>query len=523
MAKKKKAAHKDSIIVEPIAETVETVTSVEEKIEEIAPEVEAQIKEEVAPVKVKISGEAKDITMAALFNTIALKENATLELGKIYHQKTDLAITGKDGELIKITGLMIKEEFARVISFVGDYRPLVAADGHIVRVAGEEVKVEDLLAGQKLDTVTGTREIESVVEGGVVRVYDLQVDDSEHLYSDASGLIHHNTYDVTKTLKTEGLSEGSGYKYLKGKGTTTALFATLHKNSRIVDGKTQVIVFDDYDSVLEDKDALNFFKAALDSNSPRIVTNDVASPNYFKPSEILALSDWTDPVFGDTHAGDFPDQNNKIYKALEEGCSGDELIDAFEAEGWGDKGANLADDKWAAKKSQKKLEKKLTELLGSKLKPGIIALYFNHETEEDVKMKCYEAISSVILKPLIPSSFVFDNKAIFITNLNLDNPYIKPLLSRSGRMEINLNATELVDRIKMINDGGGFKEFCDRYEVNAKKINVVISAFEKKRDLDPDSESGALNIRAFTNALGVMGMDKHIKGDPDVFANRYFG
>lgn len=87
------------------------------------------------------------------------------------------------------------------------------------------------------------------------------------------------TYTVVKTLKGEGLKDYSlldglveGTKLtnkfvtIKGYSTAKGLFRFLYENN------DAVIIFDDCDSVLKDKDALNILKGALDSYDRRIIT-----------------------------------------------------------------------------------------------------------------------------------------------------------------------------------------------------------------------------------------------------------
>jgi hypothetical protein len=73
------------------------------------------------------------------------------------------------------------------------------------------------------------------------------------------------THSVTKTIEENGLSE-SDYVFFKGYSTARGLYNTLFDNN----GK--LIVFDDCDSVLEDKVAINILKSALDSYERRTIS-----------------------------------------------------------------------------------------------------------------------------------------------------------------------------------------------------------------------------------------------------------
>jgi len=73
------------------------------------------------------------------------------------------------------------------------------------------------------------------------------------------------THSVTETIKGEGLFTDD-YVFFKGYSTARGLYNTLYDNN----GK--LIIFDDCDSVLEDKVAVNILKSALDSYETRKIS-----------------------------------------------------------------------------------------------------------------------------------------------------------------------------------------------------------------------------------------------------------
>ena len=73
------------------------------------------------------------------------------------------------------------------------------------------------------------------------------------------------TYSVLETIG-ESFLEKSGWVQFKGFSTARGLYNTLFDNN----GK--LIVFDDCDSILEDKVALNILKSALDSYDTRTIS-----------------------------------------------------------------------------------------------------------------------------------------------------------------------------------------------------------------------------------------------------------
>ena len=73
------------------------------------------------------------------------------------------------------------------------------------------------------------------------------------------------THSVTATIKDNDVDE-SNFMFIKGYSTARGLYNTLYDNN----GK--LIVFDDCDSVLEDRVALNILKSALDSYEKRTIS-----------------------------------------------------------------------------------------------------------------------------------------------------------------------------------------------------------------------------------------------------------
>jgi hypothetical protein len=73
------------------------------------------------------------------------------------------------------------------------------------------------------------------------------------------------THSVTETIKSNDLSEDK-YIFFKGYSTARGLYNTLYDNN------DKLIIFDDCDSVLDDKVALNILKSALDSYETRTIS-----------------------------------------------------------------------------------------------------------------------------------------------------------------------------------------------------------------------------------------------------------
>lgn len=73
------------------------------------------------------------------------------------------------------------------------------------------------------------------------------------------------TYTVTKSIEKEE-KNNDNFVFFKGYSTARGLYNTLYDNN------DKLIVFDDCDSVLEDKNAINILKSALDSYDKREIS-----------------------------------------------------------------------------------------------------------------------------------------------------------------------------------------------------------------------------------------------------------
>lgn len=98
------------------------------------------------------------------------------------------------------------------------------------------------------------------------------------------------THSVTQAIKNTDMTD-SDYVFFKGYSTARGLYNTLFDNN----GK--LIIFDDCDSVLEDKVALNILKSALDSYETRTISwmakmnkNDVYPQQFNFTGRIIFIS-----------------------------------------------------------------------------------------------------------------------------------------------------------------------------------------------------------------------------------------
>ena len=98
------------------------------------------------------------------------------------------------------------------------------------------------------------------------------------------------TYTVRKCLEIKRRLENEDWIHIKGFSTARGLFRTLYENS------DKLVVFDDCDSILDDKIAVNILKSALDSYDERTIhwitrTVDESLPDSFEfTGEIIFIS-----------------------------------------------------------------------------------------------------------------------------------------------------------------------------------------------------------------------------------------
>ena len=98
------------------------------------------------------------------------------------------------------------------------------------------------------------------------------------------------THSVNQAIDVTGL-QGCEYIFIKGYSTARGLYNTLYDNS------DKLIIFDDCDSVLEDRVAVNILKSALDSYETRTISwmakmnkNDVYPQQFNFTGRIIFIS-----------------------------------------------------------------------------------------------------------------------------------------------------------------------------------------------------------------------------------------
>jgi hypothetical protein len=113
-------------------------------------------------------------------------------------------------------------------------------------------------------TIVECKEIDSVP------VRCITVDSTSHLFLCSRSYVPtHNTFVVMQTIRELGLKAGRDYVVKKGYITTNSMYRTL------IERVNGLVIFDDCDSVVEEKAAVNMLKGALDTDPVREISYDV--------------------------------------------------------------------------------------------------------------------------------------------------------------------------------------------------------------------------------------------------------
>ena len=203
-------------------------------------------------------------------------------------------IPNADNNFVDINGLIIKRDDLYETKF-DNGKTLKSAAGHLISVEPFH-EPENCLTRYTKDWEPGddipylqTRCISNKKIEENATVYGISVVDDKHLYKDADGMIHHNTYTVRKVV--EQYIGGSGKRLTYSAGamsasiTTVAPFFFYHKNN-------EIIILDDNDKIMMkscDQGVQNFMKAVLD---PSALKKPVTiTPKYVTMSQ-AALDDY---------------------------------------------------------------------------------------------------------------------------------------------------------------------------------------------------------------------------------------
>jgi len=212
----------------------------------------------------------RQMNFKEIFDTISEKEGHIFKVDEMYSPKTKFKIKDENGEFQEISGMIIKEyEVLKITTETGKVVEVAKAHGILTErgmTDTSEIKVEDVLVNRN-----GNEKIVEIEELPKQVVYDIAINTDNHLYSDAYGFVHHNTFHVSKALK-EMYGDPKGpdakWKHFKGlKGTALGLYRILYQYR-----KNMTIVFDDSDGFLNDRDCINMLKSAMDTDTMREIS-----------------------------------------------------------------------------------------------------------------------------------------------------------------------------------------------------------------------------------------------------------
>ena len=212
-----------------------------------------------------------NIRIDDLYNFIAMKVKQTPKNDEFIDVPFNLELKGKDG-WEKCSAFIKKQaETYKITTEKG--RVFEGADKHILMLnpeTDEGIYMEHCDVGTEIPYISDRVALVNSDVGELKDVYSPSMDVS-HIYYDAQGFAHHNTYSVKKCVKelwdsSPLKAQGWTYKYQKGSiGTSIApITAWLYENR-----DRKVCVLDDADAFLavKDNDAMNMFKAALNTEN----------------------------------------------------------------------------------------------------------------------------------------------------------------------------------------------------------------------------------------------------------------
>jgi hypothetical protein len=349
------------------------------------------------------------------------------------------------------------------------------------------------------------------------------------------------TFGIEQIIAKEGLKKGVDFIANTGAVSPSVAFKSLY-DMRF----GGLLLFDDCDDFLNDSAGQNIIKGALDSKEVREITWGKATPGLFKvlnsmyidASEYEALIPNIYMEDGSTRPSTKQITHNKqMINAAKKSRVIDETNEHYQAlmygqQWWFDhyftvtEGETPKDTIYVHNNKDRMSKVQL---------PGDTALYnkFNNLAEGGAmtapQMKAF--IKNLKIDPgsKQPDTFLFDGRMIFVSNMDLakavKSPHIAAITSRGAGIAVNLDAADLVARIEMINEGGGFDKVKNKAALTDEGLELILEDFRRSRDENPADMSGALNIRAFNNAVIAQGSAEifGLKSDAGKINKLFFG
>lgn len=233
-----------------------------------------------------------------IFKKIEKEEEHIFIPNQLYEQKTLISIKDENGNMVKVNSMILKVDESLKITF-NDDTFIGIAKKHLIKELNDLIFADELKIGDVLYNINGNKTIKNIDDIGIQNIYDLAIDTKNHLYQDHLGFVHHNTYTVIKEMEKLLGPEGNKWILIKGKTSPLGLYSSLFLN------RDRLIVFDDIDSIFDNKDTINMLKAAVDSYDVRHIS-------------------WISPRTVDVSRLD-PEKIQKLYDDIEEKLENDPL------------------------------------------------------------------------------------------------------------------------------------------------------------------------------------------------------
>jgi hypothetical protein len=190
-----------------------------------------------------------------IFDHISEKEQHVFEVNQQYLNKTKFQIETMNG-YVDVVSMMIKEDVS--VNIETDTDIIKVSKDHRISTPDGVKYVRDLSVGDMISHKSGEKEIIGIEYGEIVNVYDLTIESEDHLFLDANGYIHHNTWHITegpRSLKALLGPAGGEWEYHSGtKAAPYSFYKTLFQE------RDKIIVFDEADSILKNQDIVMMLK-----------------------------------------------------------------------------------------------------------------------------------------------------------------------------------------------------------------------------------------------------------------------
>lgn len=134
-----------------------------------------------------------EIEISNLFKGIELLEKIEFSENQEYFQKEKIQIQNENGEWKNIVGMITKKDKTRKICYDSGDTSNTALK-HLILTKNGVKKVSEIDKNDLIVKADGTiiRMTKSKISG-IATVYDFEIEDDNHLYQTANGIIHHNT------------------------------------------------------------------------------------------------------------------------------------------------------------------------------------------------------------------------------------------------------------------------------------------------------------------------------------------